>query len=72
MRQKGQRHMVMPTLPSTGLVMIHPQFPFAFLNRGLHRPTQARLAHQIPPGQAPRCITQIKLDQSIISTQRSR
>jgi hypothetical protein len=38
MRQEGQRHMMMPTSPRAGLVMIHPQFAFAFFERSLDRP----------------------------------
>src|SRR5215467_7092878 len=47
MSQKGQRHMMMPAAPGSGLVMIHPQFALGFLNRRFDRPAQSCLAHQI-------------------------
>lgn len=62
MREKGQRHMVMPAWPGTDLVMIHPQFALAFFDGGLDRPAQARLAHQVRLGDSDRRIAQIKLD----------
>src|SRR5262245_56586860 len=62
MRQKGQRHMMMPTAPRTGLVMVHPQFAFAFFERGLDWPTQARLAYQIGFGNLRGSVTQIIFD----------
>src|SRR5262245_17615469 len=47
MSQKGQRHMMMPATPGSGLVMIHPQFALGFLNRRFDRPAQSCLPNQI-------------------------
>src|SRR5215211_6427192 len=62
MRDKGQRHMVMPTHPGPGLVMVHPQFTLGLFNRRLHRPAQARQAHQLGLRGRPRGVAQKVLD----------
>src|SRR5262245_57108661 len=67
MCQEGQRHMMMPTAPSAGFIMIHPQFAFAFFERSLDRPAQARLAYQISFGNLRRSIAQIIFDLSRIT-----
>jgi hypothetical protein len=62
MSEKGQRHMVMPTEPGPGLVMIHPQFALGFLNRGLDRPARACQPHQFGLSGRGRSVAQIILD----------
>src|SRR5215204_1505546 len=62
MREKGERHMVMPTHPGPGLVMVHPQFTLGLFNRRLHRPAQARQAHQLGLRGRPRGVAQKVLD----------
>src|SRR5215210_729749 len=62
MRQKGERHMVMPTAPGPSLVMIHSQFRLAFFERRLDRPAQPGLAHQVGFSNPRRSITQIVFD----------
>ena len=46
MRQAGLQHVMVPALPTAGLVMIQANFAFAFFKRRLNRPAQARHAHQ--------------------------
>src|SRR5262245_39341246 len=62
MSQKGQRHMMMPAAPGSGLVMIHPQFALAFLNRRFDWPSQSCLANQIGLRNLCRRIAQIIFD----------
>jgi hypothetical protein len=62
MSEKGQRHMVMPTKPGPGLVMIHPQFALGFLNRSLDRPARACQPHQFGVNGRGRSVAQIILD----------
>jgi len=62
MRQEGQRHMMTPTAPRAGLVMIHPQFVFTFFERSLDWPAQARLVYQIGFRRLRRSVAQIISD----------
>src|SRR5512136_2442024 len=61
MRQKRLGHMVMPAAPTARLIMVHPDFAFAFFQGGLHWPTQTTQLRQFIVCTSERCITQVKL-----------
>jgi len=46
MRLKRLQHVMMPAQPTTGFVMILPDFPFAFFKRGFNWPALSGDAHQ--------------------------
>ena len=47
MSQRNQQHMMMPTLPTAHLVMIHPDFPFGFFKDRFDGPSHTADANEL-------------------------
>src|SRR5207244_799140 len=59
---KRLQHVMMPPQPTTGLILVLPHFPLAFLQCGLNRPAPARDAHQFGMRAVGRRVAQVALD----------
>src|SRR6266571_4991929 len=62
MRQKRPRHLMMPTTPRAGCIMIHSQCRFAFFQRGLDRPAPPAHPYQCRAWTPGRCVTHVVRD----------
>src|SRR3990172_6939398 len=62
MRREGVGHMMMPTRPGAGVIMIQADFTFPFFQRGLHRPAHSTDADKFTPRAGRGGIAEVKLD----------
>lgn len=61
MRPERQRHMMMPTEPRAGLIMVHADLALAFLKSRLHRPAQSAEPYEFTRGTRRGRVTHIVL-----------
>src|SRR5919199_2935690 len=62
MGDKGVCHMVMPSAPGAGLILIHAYFAFALFESRFDRPAQATEIGKCMPRASRGCVAQVILD----------
>ncbi|HSB66329.1 MAG TPA: aldehyde dehydrogenase family protein [Anaerolineales bacterium] len=70
MSKRDEEHMMVPTQPTTHLVMVKADFAFGFFEDGLNWPAHTTDPHEITLGRVSRAVAEVVFDQAVSSRLR--
>jgi len=70
MSKRDEEHMMVPTQPTTHLVMVKPDFAFGFFEDGLNWLAHTTDPHEIALGRVSRAVAEVLFDQAVSSRLR--